>query len=358
LTKKLFIPGPTHVREEILNAQTAPMIGHRMKEYSDLHFDVTEKLQKLLNTKQRVYIYTSASTGVMEGSIRQASQKRILCTVCGAFSKRWYEIMLANGVSCDKLEVPLGQAITVDLVEKALEHAEYDAVTITMNETATGIMNPVQEIASMIRQKYPDILILVDAVSCMAGVEIDFDSWELDVCFAGTQKCFALPPGLTVCAVSEKARDRANSIPYRGYYFSYSAMDKSYDKGQTPATPAISLMFALNKQLDIMFREGLQERYIRHAAMADRVHDWGRTFFRLYGNETYLSKTVTNIENTRGINISELNKELGKRGAAISNGYGELKEKCFRIGHMGDLNLADIDWLLSQINDLLGLRVS
>lgn len=248
--KKLFIPGPTHVRQEILAAQTAPMIGHRAKEYSDLQMAVTPKLQELLYTRQRVYLYASSSTGMMEGSIRQASLKRMLVTVCGAFSKRWAEIVADNGVPNDKLAVEPGQAVTADLVDQALAQGDYDAITLTMNETATGIMNPIQETARMIRAKYPDVLILVDAVSCMAGAKIEFDAWGLDVCFAGTQKCFALPPGLTVAAVSDRARERALKVPNAGHYFAYRMMDKHYEKWQTPATPAISLIQALNKQMD------------------------------------------------------------------------------------------------------------
>ena len=352
--KKLFIPGPTHVREEILQAQAVPMLGHRAKEYSDLQAEVTPKLQKMLYTQQRVYLFAASSTGVMEGSIRQASLKRMLVTVCGAFSKRWYEIVQDNGVACDKLEVAPGQAITVELVDQALAKADYDAITLTMNETATGIMNPVQEIAAMIRAKYPEVLILVDAVSCMAGVKIEFDAWGLDVCFAGTQKCFALPPGLTVCAVSDRARQRALQVPNAGHYFAYRMMDKHYEKWQTPATPAISLIQALNVQMDSILAEGLEQRWARHAEMANFVQDWARKYFKLYGDEKFLSKTVTNVENTRNIVVGDLNKELGKRGAMISNGYGDLKEKCFRIAHMGDLNMQDMRWLIVQLNDILG----
>ncbi len=353
--KKLFIPGPTHVREEILLAQAKPMIGHRAKEYSDLQAEVTPKLQRLLNTKARVYLFASSSTGVMEGSIRQASKKRMLCTVCGAFSKRWYEIIELNGVPVDKLEVAPGQAITPELVDEALSKNDYDAITLTMNETATGIENPVQEIAAMIHQKYPDVLILVDAVSCMAGVRIDFDDWGLDVCLAGTQKAFALPPGLTVCAVSDRARERALTIPNRGYYFSWDAMDSKYEKFQTPATPAISLIQALNVQMDCMEAEGLENRYQRHSEMAEYIRDWARKHFAIYGDERYLSRTVTNVANNRGISIADLNKELGKRGAMISNGYGDLKDKCFRIAHMGDLTMDDMKWLTAQIDEILGL---
>ena len=354
--KKLFIPGPTHVREEILQAQAVPMIGHRAKEYSDLQMEVTPKLQQLLYTQQRVYLFAASSTGVMEGSIRQASLKRMLVTVCGAFSKRWYEIVQDNGVPCDKLEVAPGLATTLELVNQALAKGDNDAITLTMNETATGIMNPVKEIAAMIHAKYPQVLILVDAVSCMAGVKIEFDAWGLDVCFAGTQKCFALPPGLTVCAVSDRARQRALQVPNAGHYFAYRMMDKHYEKWQTPATPAISLIQALNMQMDSMLAEGLENRWARHAQMARFTQDWARKHFRLYGDERFLSKTVTNVENTRNIVVGDLNKELGKRGAMISNGYGDLKEKCFRIAHMGDLTMEDMRWLIVQLNEILGFE--
>ncbi len=353
--KKLFIPGPTHVRDEILQAQAAPMLGHRSKEYADLQEEVTPKLQQLLYTQQRVYLYACSSTGMMEGAIRQASTKRILNTVCGAFSKRWYQLTVANGVPCDKIEVPMGQAITPEMVDEALSKGDYDAITVVLNETSTGLMNPVQEITALVREKYPDVLILVDAVSGMAGVKIEFDAWGLDVCLAGVQKCFALPPGLTVCAVSDRARERALQVENPGYYFAYAQMDKRYEKHQTPATPAISLIQALNAQMDDILDEGLEEHWARYKEMAAYIQDWARRYFALYSDEKYLSYTVTNIENTRGISVADLNKELGKRGAMISNGYGDLKEKCFRIAHMGDLTLDDLKWLTGQIEDILGL---
>jgi aspartate aminotransferase-like enzyme len=353
--KKLFIPGPTHVRDEILQAQAAPMLGHRAKEYSDLQLEVTPKLQQLLYTQQRVYLYASSSTGVMEGAVRQASTKKVLNTVCGAFSKRWHQITAENGVPCDKIAVEMGQAITPELVDEALAAGDYDAITVVLNETSTGLTNPVKEIAALVHAKYPDVLILVDAVSGMAGIKIEFDAWGLDVCLAGVQKCFALPPGLTVCAVSDRARERALQVPYPGHYFAYAQMDKRYEKGQTPATPAISLIQALNVQMDDILATGLEARWSRHKEMAAYVQDWARTYFALYSDERYLSPTVTNVTNTRAISVADLNKALGERGAMISNGYGDLKEKCFRIAHMGDLTMDDMRWLTAQIEDILGL---
>ena len=353
--RKLFTPGPTHVRDEILEAQAAPIIHHRAPEYSTLHKDVTEKLQKMLYTNQRVYLFTSSSTGVMEGSIRQATKKKILNTVCGAFSERWHTICDLNGVPSDTVEVEWGRAITPDIVDEALSSGEYDAITVVFNETSTGLLNPVDEIARMVHEKYPDVLILVDAVSGMGGAKMEFDKWGLDVALAGVQKCFALPPGLTVCAVSDRARERALEVENPGYYFTYEQMDKKYEKHQTRATPCISLIEALNAQMDDMMVLGLENRWKRHKEMASYVQDWAREYFGLFSDERYLSPTVTNVENTRGISVADLNAELALRGAQISNGYGPLKEKCFRIAHMGDLTLTDLKWLTDQIEDILDL---
>jgi aspartate aminotransferase-like enzyme len=353
--RKLFTPGPTHVADDVLEAQAAPMLHHRSAEYADLQKEVTDKLQKLLYTEQRVYLVTSSSTGVMEGSIRQATNKKILNTVCGAFSKRWHDICVANGVPCDTVEVEWGQAITPQIVDQALSSGEYDALSIVFNETSTGLLNPVGEIAELVNEKYADVLILVDAVSGMAGAKLEFDAWGLDVALAGVQKCFAMPPGLTICAVSDRARERALQVPNSGYYFTYQQFDKKYEKHQTPATPCISLIQALDLKLDNIFAEGLENNWARHLEMAAYVQDWAREYFSLFSDERYLSPTVTNVENTRGISVKDLNSELMSRGAQISNGYGPLKEKCFRIAHMGDLTLDDLKWLTGQIEDILGL---
>jgi len=353
--KKLFIPGPTHVRDEILEAMATPMIGHRSKDYMDLQAEVIPKIQKLLYTKNRIFLSTSSSTGLMEAAVRNCVAKKCLNTVCGAFSKRWHQITVANGKPADKLEVPMGQAITPEMVDEALSSGEYDAITLVHNETSTGVLNPIYEIAEVVK-KYPDVCFLVDAVSSMAGAKIEVDKLSIDVCLAGVQKCFALPPGLAVASVSQKALDRAAQVPNRGYYFDFLVFQKYLDeRGQTPATPAIPQIFALNKQMDDILAEGLENRWRRHQEMAAFVQEWARKHFALYSDERYLSPTVTNIKNTRGISVAALNEELGKRGAMISNGYGPLKEKCFRIAHMGDLTLDDLKWLTEQIEDILGL---
>ena len=250
----------------------------------------------------------------------------------------------------------MGEGFTPEMIDEALNRGAYDVLTVTLNETSTGVMNPLKEIAAMVREKYPEVIILVDAVSAMAGVKIEFDAWGLDVALSSSQKCFALPPGLTITAVSERALKRAEQVPNRGYYFDFVDMLKYFKRNQTPATPAISLIRALNQQLDDIFAEGLDARWARHIEMAKTVQAWARKHWELFPNEAFLSNTVTTIRNTRGASISDLNKELGKRGAMISNGYGKLKEQTFRIAHMGDLTVEDVRWVLGLINEILGLE--
>ena len=354
--KKLFIPGPTHVSDEVLKAMAMPMIGHRDSLYADLHGAAVEKLKKLLFTDNRIYLSTSSSTGMMEGAIRNCVSKKALMTDCGAFSKRWAQIAEANGKEIEIITVPMGEAITPEMVDEKLTQGGFDCVCITFNETSTGVTNPLKEIAALVKEKYPDVLILVDAVSIMAGAEIRVDEWGLDVVFAGTQKAFAMPPGLCVVAVSDAAYQRSEKMENKGYYFDFVALEGKAVVNQTPATPAISLVNALNVQMDRILAEGIENRFARHAEMAQYIQDWARKYFALYAaNEKYLSPTVTNIANTRNISVTDLNNELAQRGAMISNGYGVLKEKAFRIAHMGDLQLEDLKWLTGEIEDILGL---
>ncbi len=354
--KKLFIPGPTHVVDEILEAMAIPMIGHRDSLYSDMHGAVVEKLKKMLYTDNRIYLSTSSSTGMMEGAIRNCVQTKALMTDCGAFSKRWAQIATANGKETEVIKVEMGEAITPEMVDEKLAQGGFDSVCITHNETSTGVTNPLKEIAALVKEKYPDVLVLVDAVSIMSGAEIQVDDWDLDVVLAGTQKAFALPPGLCVVSVSDAAFERSKTTENKGYYFDFVALEGKAVKSQTPATPALSLVNALNVQMDRIIEEGVENRFARHTEMAKYVQDWAKEYFALYvKDEKYLSPTITNIKNTRGISVADLNKELAKRGAMLSNGYGALKEKSFRIAHMGDLQMEDLKWLTDQIEDILEL---
>ena len=347
---QLFIPGPVTVSPEVAAAQTRPMIGHRGNDFETLFARIQPKLRQVFATRNRVYVSTSSGTGLQEAAVRNCVQKRCLNLVNGAFSERWHKITLANGKEGVKLEAPWGRAIRPEQVEEVLAQGGFDAVTVVHNETSTGVMNPLAEIAAVVR-RHPDILLLVDAVSSLGGVAIDCDGLELDVLLTSSQKCLGLPPGLSFCAVSDRALARARAVPNRGYYFDFLELEKYLLRNQTPATPAISLLFALDVQLDRMLAEGLAARYARHARMAARVQEWATERYALFAEEGYRSLTVTTVSNTRKIDVSALNRHLRVQGMTISDGYGNLKGQTFRIAHMGDTTEADIERLLAAMDD-------
>jgi len=354
--KKLFIPGPTEVREEILKAQAQWMIGHRSKEFGELNQRCVEKTRQILNTKNYVFWYTSSGTGCMEGALRNVVTGKILHTVNGAFSDRWFKISKACGKEANSVAVEWGKAIKPEMVDGELAKGGYTALAVTQNETSTGVRNPLEDIAKLVRSKYPDVFILVDAVSSLMGDWFDIDELGLDVVVASSQKAVALPPGLAVAVVSQRALDKCRTVADRGYYFDYDAMLKRYQKDfQTPTTPAVSLFWALDTELDHVLEEGMQSRYQRHLEMARFTRDWAAKYFRAFPEPGYESVTLTTVANTRGISVKDLNGELSKRGMQISNGYGDLKEKTFRIAHMGDLALSDMEEVTSAIVDVLKL---
>jgi aspartate aminotransferase-like enzyme len=350
--KRLFIPGPTEVRVENLAALARPQVGHRSAEFSELYRSVVPKLRKLLRTEGKVFLFTSSSTGVWEAAIRNCVRSRVLCCMQGAFSDRWYKVAVSNGKEADKLQVEWGKAITAEAIDEALSQGDYDAITVVHNETSTGVMNHLDEIAEVMK-KHPDVMFLVDAVSSMAGAPIDVDAWGIDVCLAGLQKAFSLPAGLAVANVSDRALEKAKTIENRGYYFDFLEMLKYDERDQTPSTPAIPQINALDAQLDDILAEGIEARFERHANLARIVRKWARDHFAIFSEEGYESPTLTCVANTRGISVADLNKELGKQHAMISNGYGKLKEQAFRIAHMGDTQEWEIRGLLSTIERIL-----
>lgn len=356
MRKKLFIPGPTEVAEEVLAALGGPMIGHRSKAASDLQRGISEKLRKVFCTEQEILLSTSSGSGLMEGAVRSCTAKKAVVFSVGAFGDRWYKMATANGVPADIIKSELGQATTPEMVEKALSSGQYDCLCITHNETATGIMNPVEEIAEVVK-RYPDVVWCVDAVSSAAGSKIETDKLGIDILITSTQKALAVPPGMAACTISRKAYDRTADVPHRGLYFDMRELYDFVQKKdyQYPSTPSLPLMYALDCQLDRMMAEGMENRYARHKEMADFVRQWAKEYFDVFPNPRYLSNTLTVITNTRDIDVSALNKALGERGMQIGNGYGALKDKTFRIAHMGELTMDDMREVTSNIIDILGL---
>ena len=358
---RLFIPGPTEVRPEVLQQLSRPMIGHRSAEFGQFLRELQPRLRRLFQTQDRIYISTSSGTGLWEAAVRNCvrAHRRCLNLVSGAFSQRWRRVTLANGKQSVAVEADWGRVIRPEQVEEALERERVDAVALVHSETSTGVLNPLEEIAEVVR-RFPDTLLLVDAVSSLGGVDISVGDLGIDVCLTSSQKALALPPGLSLASVSDRALARAQEVENRGYYFDFLVFEEYLARNQTPSTPPISLLYALDYQLDRILAEGLEARFRRHQAMAQMVWKWAEERgFELFAEEGYRSPTVTVVRNTRGIDIRRtvpvraLQAYLKGRGMTIADGYGPLKGKTFRIAHMGDLTPADVEEVLAAIDDFL-----
>jgi predicted phosphoserine aminotransferase len=348
----MFVPGPVDVAPDVAQQQAKPMLPHRSKDFEATFRRAAEKAQQLFYTQHRVFLMTNSGSGAHEASVRNLAKERILCCVNGSFSKRFYDVAIANGKQADKIEVPMGQPILPEMVEAALKQQAYELITVVHNETSTGVMNPVKEIAEVVHRVSPDTLISVDAVSSLAGAKVEMDAWGIDVLFTSSQKCLALPPGLALCAVNERAMERAKTVPFRGWYFDFLLLEKHRVKDSTPMTPAMPLIFALDYQLDRILAEGLEARFARHSAMAQRCQAWATAKgWGLLAPEGYRSQTLTVVNNPPEFDCTEFNKMIAPRGMKMANGYGDLKGKTFRIAHMGEIMPADVEVLLAALDE-------
>ncbi|MFQ5700299.1 MAG: pyridoxal-phosphate-dependent aminotransferase family protein [Acidobacteriota bacterium] len=349
---KLFIPGPTEVRPDVLEAMAKPPISHRGSEIVTLQRSVEEQAARIMLTGAPILLSTSSATGLMEAAIRNGVQRRVLCLVCGAFSRRWHTIALDCGKQADALEEPWGRAIRPDAVDAALSGGRYDALTLVHNETSTGVANPLEEIAAVMR-KHPDVVFMVDTVSSLGGMPVKVDDFGIDFCLASVQKALALPPGFSLCSVSERMLERSRKAAAKGYYFDLVRMHDKARQGQPLVTPSVSHMYAMQRQFAHILEEGLQNRWNRHHRTAAMVRDWAKDRFGLYADEAHASDTLTCVANTRGISIAALIADLERQGALIGSGYGSAREKSFRIAHLGEITQEDITPILSMIDRFL-----
>jgi aspartate aminotransferase-like enzyme len=337
---------------------TRPMIGHRGKDIEGMLAAVQPGLQAVFRTQRPVYISTSSATGLMEAAIRNGARKRVLSLVNGAFSDRFNRISQACGVETDKLQVPIGQGFSPEQLADALKGKDYDAVTVVHSETATGALNPIEQLAKAAHAA-GDCILLVDSVSGMAGARVETDAWGLDYVLTGAQKAFAMPPGLAFCTASENVLARAKLKKDRGIYFDLIEFDKYIRKNQTPNTPAVSLLYALAAQIEHIVSEGIEARWARHQAMAERTWRWVDEMrergvqISVLSPVGYRSPTVTCIRMPESKPGSAVTSAMKSKGFVIASGYGEEKDLMIRIGHMGEHTVEELDVLLEALGSVL-----
>ncbi len=352
---KLFIPGPTEVRKEILDAMGTPQIGHRTQEFKDLFASLKSGLKQIFGTQNDVLISASTGSGFWESAIRCCVKNNVLHAVNGSFSGKWAKLSGWCGREVTKIDYDWGQAIKAEDVDKALSDNQYEAFCMVHNETSTGVMSDLEAISEVMK-KHPDVLWIVDAVSSLGGVKIDVDRLGIDFCLASSQKALALPAGIAFASVSQRCYDKAETVEAKGYYFDILQLKKMYDKDQTTYTSPISHLYALKKQLERINVEGLENRFNRHKEMAEYVRNWAKEQgFELFAQR--LSDTVTCISNTKGFDMLEIKKKIMSKGFSIDSGYGKLnksleeqgKPTTFRIAHMGDMTLDELKELTQEL---------
>ncbi|MEC8906413.1 MAG: alanine--glyoxylate aminotransferase family protein [Verrucomicrobiota bacterium] len=353
---RLYNPGPINVSDDTFKAMSAPMIGHRGNDFVELYEDIHPKLQALFGTEGPVYLSTSSAWGVMEAAVRNLTQKKVLNCCNGAFSDKWLNVSERCGIDAEALTAEWGAPISPSILNEKLAEGEFDLVTLIHNETSTGVTNPLNEIAEVVSH-YPDVLLVVDTVSSFSATPINTTENSIDVVLTGSQKALALPPGLALFTVSEKALERAKSTSNRGYYFDFLEFHKYWGKMMTPSTPCISLLYGLQHQLNKIFNEGLDERYTRHIQLNSMVHDWvEENNFQHFAPEGYRSKSLTCVANNLDIDVpSWISSMREKHSLIINGGYGKIKGTTFRISNMGDETKESIASMLEAITNTLPL---
>lgn len=343
-----FLPGPTEIRREVLAAMMRPMIPHRSREFEELFARLQLGLQKIFRTQRPVFISASSGTGMMEAAIRCTEPGRILSLVNGAFSERFAHIAEMCGRHVERYVIPWGESHNGDKLNKLLTESRYCAVTVVHSETSTGALNDICGLSNVAHQH--GVRCLVDSVSGLAGAQLEMDGWDLDYVLTGSQKALALPPGLAFGAASASFIEAARRAEGRGVYFDLVEMDEFAKGGQVPSTPALSLMYALDVQLEAIAKEGIERRWQRHAEMSRMTSAWldrcrdvdGISIENIVG-ASHRSPTVSTIQLPGGVTSGDFLQKVASRGITVATGYGKLKASTFRIGHMGDHTPATLE---------------
>lgn len=350
---RFFNPGPTWVMEDVRQAMAEPAIGHRSPEFQQLYQSVSRRLPDVVRTSGEVMVVTASGSLIWDMAVVSTVRRDVLNLTNGAFSERFHTACKAWGRDADQVSVPMGQAVDPDLVREALRRKRYEAVTVAHNETSTGVLNPLEDIARVVREE-SDALLLVDAVSSLGGARVETEDWGIDLLFASSQKALALPPGIAVVSLSDRLRERAEAIEHRGFYTDLLRFWNKHRTGFTLTTPAIPQIRALDRQLDRMLAEGMEARWQRHLELRRMTGEWAAERGFTYASAADgASPTVSCLEPPAGIDAPSLVQRLKQQGFVVGGGYGPWKPSTFRIAHMGEVRPEDLRRLLAKIDELV-----
>lgn len=346
-----FVPGPAHVRPEVLAAMARPPLPHRSAAFEEILVRVQRGLGTMLSTREPVAVVLASATTSIEAALRGIARRRLLVPAAGSFGQRLAKIGRAIGLETEELTLPHGEAVDADTLDRALSLSGFDTVAVVHSETSTGALSDVAALASVV-QDHPGVALVVDAVSSFGGVEIAFDDLGPDtVLVSATSKALACPPGLSVMAVGPGAAERAGEAKNAGHALSLTRIVEAHAKGSALGTPGTPLIYALDVQLAHILEEGMPARAARHREMAQAVQAWAEDRFAVVAAPRVRCPTVTAVENTRALDVPDLLRRVERRGYRIANGYGPLRDATFRIGHLGDVTPADVAGLLAVLEE-------
>jgi aspartate aminotransferase-like enzyme len=350
---KNFLPGPTEVKPDVLEQLSKPLIGHHTEDFHKLLNQLTPKLQRLMTTRNPVFTLTCPASAAMEAALSNAAGKRILVLSNGAFGERWLKAARALGLAADGLILAWGFPLPEYEIGRVIDRTNCDTMVMVHGESSTGMLNPLDSAVSALKPR-PDILFIVDAVATLGGIPLKMDEAGIDVLVGASQKCLALPPGVVPVGVSARALERSRKSKMKGYAFDFSSWQKRWQKGETLATPAIPQLQALNYQLDRIEEEGLEKRWERHQKLANMTLAWAsNSGFVPFVPAGFRLPTISCLRPDPARETAPIVEALKAEGYLIDNGYGKLKNRTIRIGHMGDWQEDDLAGLLETLTQVL-----
>jgi len=350
--QKLMIPGPVELTPEVLSEMARPLIGHRTPDFDEILKYCQDSLKEIFSTKNDILFITGSGTAAMDAAVASTIKEgdEYVCITGGKFGERMPEIVRAYGGTAREVDARWGKAVNPADVEEAVSEGNAKAITITHNETSTGVLHDVKAIGKIAKKN--DLLFIVDAITSIGGDHVGTDRWGIDVCIAGSQKCLAAPPGMAFAAVSEKAWNViSNNGSKRSYYLDLQRYRKALQKGTTPFTPSVTLIYGLKKALEAVKKEGIENRIKRHRILAMAAREAAKEMnLELFADESAASNTVTAIKIPGGLTDDDVRGRMKREyGILMAGGQARLKGKIFRIGHMGNVSYTDLMAVLSSL---------
>ncbi len=357
MQQNLRIPGPTPIPNEVREAQSAPMIDHRGTEFGEMLREISGVIAELIGTRNEVLLLTASGTGGMEAAIVNTLSPgdRVLSVSIGSFGDRFAKIAELYGAAVDRLEVEWGEAADPAALARVLsERDPYRAVLLTHNETSTGVANPLRDLVAAVHAAPGDPLVIVDGISGLGAMEFETDAWGIDVVVSASQKAWMASPGIAIAAVGERALAAEASARMPRFYLSFAEARQWAEKGQTPWTPAVAVLYGLRVGVRRLRDEGRAATWARHLAVAAGARAGLEALgLRLVAPESHRSPTVTAAWLPDGLDWAPFNADMRSRGLVVAGGQGRMAGRIMRFGHMGMVEPADLGDAVRVMGDTL-----